>query len=384
MIEPHGGKLINRVADDDYAKEILKHSKDFKKIPIPDYKIRDAENIATGLFSPLTGFMKENDYLDVIGKMRLSNGLVWTIPITLPVDEETFKDLKNNETVLLTDFKGTIYASVKIAEKFVRNKQKEALSVFGTDDLKHPGVARLMEESAFLVGGEVDLFKKLDYGKFEKYRFDPAETRNFFEKMGWKSIAAFQTRNPIHRSHEYLQKIALEICDGLFLNPLVGETKSDDLPAEVRMRTYEVMIDNYFPKSRVMLGIFPSNMNYAGPREAVFHAICRKNYGCTHFIVGRDHAGVGNYYGTYDAQKIFDLFDPKEIGITPLKFENAFYCTKCESMATSKTCPHSDEFHLYLSGTKVREMLSKGQTLPKEFTRPEISKILTDYYEKDK
>ena len=384
MAEPHGGKLVNLVASDNDVKEILQNSENFKKVPISDYKLRDIENIATGLFSPLTGFMKEKDYLDVIDKMRLSNGRVWTIPITLPIDESNFKNLKEGEMILLTDFDGNIRASIKVEDKFVRDKQKESLGVFGTDDLKHPGVARLKEESIFLIGGQINLFKRLDYGNFERYRFDPVETRKLFDGMGWKSIVAFQTRNPIHRSHEYLQKVALEICDGLFLNPLVGETKSDDLPSEVRMKTYEVMIDKYFPKSRAMLGIFTANMNYAGPREAVFHAICRKNYGCTHFIVGRDHAGVGNYYGTYDAQKIFDLFDPKEIGITPLKFENAFYCTKCESMVTSKTCPHSDEFHIYLSGTKIRETLSKGETLPKEFTRPEISKILTDYYEKDK
>ncbi len=384
MIEPHGGKLVNLVVDEDEIKEILQNSENFKKIPIPDYKLRDVENIATGLFSPLTGFMKEKDYIRVIDKMRLSNDLIWTIPITLPIDESSFKNIKNGETILLTDFNGHIHASVKVEDKFTRNAEKESLGVFGTDDLKHPGVARLKKESTFLIGGEVRLLKGFDYGQLEKYRFTPAETRKLFDKMGWKSVVAFQTRNPIHRSHEYLQKVALEICDGLFLNPLVGETKSDDLPVDLRMKTYEVMIDKYFPKSRVILGIFTANMHYAGPREAVFHAICRKNYGCTHFIVGRDHAGVGNYYGTYDAQKIFDLFDPSEIGIIPMKFENAFYCTECESMATSKTCPHSDEFHVYLSGTKVREMLSKGETLPKEFTRPEISNILTDYYDKSK
>lgn len=384
MIKPHGGQLINLITDDKAIQEFLTNSKKLVKIPISEIKLRDLENIATGLFSPLTGFMKEKDYLGVLKNMRLSDGIVWPIPITLPVDEEIFNSTKVGDMALLTDFNRDVYGSIKVEEKFVRKLEIEALMVFGTDSLNHPGVKRLREESEFLIGGEVSLLKRPNHGQIEKYRFDPIDVRKMFEEMGWRSIVAFQTRNPIHRSHEYLQKVALEICDGLFLNPLAGETKSGDLPIDVRMKTYKIMIDEYFPKSRAILGVFPANMYYAGPREAVFHAICRKNYGCTHFIVGRDHAGVGNYYGTYDAQKIFDLFTPEEIGIIPLKFENAFYCTKCESMATSKTCPHSDEFHVHLSGTKVREMLSMGLELPKEFTRPEVSKILVDYYSHEK
>lgn len=384
MIKPHGGKLVNLIADNEEVQKILSDSRSFTKIHVSDRNLRDLENVATGLLSPLTGFMKEKDYFSVLENMRLSDGTVWTIPITLPIDEDIFNSVKIGDTALLTDSNDDAYGLIKIEEKFVRKFETEALKVFGTDSLKHPGVRRLKGESELSIGGEISLLKRLNYGQIERYRFDPVDARKMFEKMGWESVVAFQTRNPIHRSHEYLQKVALEMCDGLFLNPLAGETKSDDLPIDVRMKTYEVIINEYYPKSRVILGIFPANMYYAGPREAVFHAICRKNYGCTHFIVGRDHAGVGNYYGTYDAQKIFDLFDPSEIGIIPMRFENAFYCTKCESMATSKTCPHSDEFHVYLSGTRVREMLSKGEALPKEFARPEISKILMDYYEQKK
>ncbi|BBJ28126.1 sulfate adenylyltransferase [Athalassotoga saccharophila] len=380
MIQPHGGKLVDLVVGDQERDQIM--SRSLFKIKVGDYKLRDLENIAIGVFSPLEGFMNERDYSSVLDNMRLSSGLIWTIPVTLPVEEDTFKKLKVGQEIFICDHDGNPYAFMNVEDKFFRNKSKEAKKVFGTEDIKHPGIERLSKESDFLIGGRIKLLRRMNHGKLSKYMIDPVETRRLFDERGWKSIVAFQTRNPIHRSHEYIQKSALEICDGLFLNPLVGETKSDDLPAEIRMKTYEVMIENYYPRSRVVLGIFTANMYYAGPKEAVFHAICRKNYGCTHFIVGRDHAGVGNYYGTYDAQKIFDLFDQKEIGIIPLKFENAFYCTKCQSMATNKTCPHPEEFHVNLSGTKVREFLSRGEMLPETFTRPEISKILVEYYGK--
>ncbi len=380
MISPHGGKLVDLVANDK-ERDCIKNRSLFR-LKVSDHKLRDLENIATGVFSPLEGFMNERDYFSVLDNMRLSSGAIWTIPITLPVEEETFKKLRTGQEIFICDRDENLYALMNVEDKFLRNKSKEALGVFGTEDLKHPGVERLSKESDFLIGGRIKLLRRLDHGTLSKYMIDPIETRRLFYERGWKKVVAFQTRNPIHRSHEYIQKAALEICDGLFLNPLVGETKPDDLPAEIRMKTYEIMIENYYPKSRVILGIFTANMYYAGPKEAIFHAICRKNYGCTHFIVGRDHAGVGNYYGTYDAQKIFDLFDDKEIGIIPLKFENAFYCTKCQSMATNKTCPHSEEFHIYLSGTKVREYLSRGEMLPETFTRPEISKILVEYYDK--
>jgi sulfate adenylyltransferase len=382
LIKPHGGELVNRFLNERDAEKIIEDSSQLKKIALSDYKIREVENIATGVFSPLRGFMVQKDYLSVIEKMHLQNGAVWTMPITLDLKDEIFDELKLDENILLTNSAGELYGRMVVEDKFERDKEKEVIDVFGTKELNHPGVKRVYDESNFVIGGEITLFKRLNYGIFEKYRFDPVQTREFFEQKGWKTIVAFQTRNPVHRAHEYLQKIALELYDGLFLNPLVGETKIDDLPADVRMETYEVLIDKYYPKSRVLLGVFPSNMFYAGPREAIFHAICRKNYGCTHFIVGRDHAGVGNYYGTYDSQKIFDLFDHKELEIEPLKFENAFYCTKCGSMATSRSCPHSETFHVSLSGTKMRDLLSKGEKLPEEFMRPEVSDLLIKYYSK--
>ena len=383
MIEPHGGKLVDLVANESEKKELLSESDNLKKVKLPLYKLRELENIAIGLFSPLEGFMGYEDYVSVIKDMRLINKIVWSIPIILPVGEEIFKGINNGEKVALTDINGKIHGIMKVNDRFQRDKKLEATEIFKIPDKNHPGVYRIYSEPDYAIGGEIKLLERLNYGIFEKYKFDPKETRRIFKERGWKTIVAFQTRNPIHRAHEYLQKTALEMVDGLFLNPLVGETKKSDIPADVRMKTYEVILENYYPKNRVLLGVFPANMFYAGPREAIFHAICRKNFGCTHFIVGRDHAGVGNYYGTYDAQKIFDQFKPEEIGITPLKFENAFYCTNCESMATAKTCPHSKEFHIYLSGTKVRKMLSEGKLPPKEFMRPEVSKILLEYYSKE-
>jgi len=384
MIEPHGGRLVNLIISGNKKKELLRQADDLKKVRVPFYKLRELENIAIGLFSPLEGFMKYEDYISVIKDMRLVNKVVWSIPIILPVSEEVFKGVSNGERVALTDINGKIYGIMKVDDKFKRDKKLEATEIFKTTDENHPGVHRIYAEPDYAIGGRIRLLKRLNYGVFEKYRFDPKETRKMFEDRGWKTIVAFQTRNPVHRSHEYLQKTVLEMVDGLFLNPLVGETKKDDIPADVRMKTYEILLENYYPKNRVILGVFPANMFYAGPGEAIFHAICRKNFGCTHFIVGRDHAGVGNYYGTYDAQKIFDQFESEEISIVPLKFENAFYCKRCESMATAKTCPHDEKFHIYLSGTKARAMLSQGKTLPKEFMRPEVSNILLKYYTEKK
>jgi len=375
-IPPHGGTLINRIATPEQRQSFLAEAPAMPHLRLSERTQSDLELIAVGGFSPLQGFMSQQEYLAVVRDMHLPNGLPWTIPITLPVAQEVADQLKVGSLVALDRADGKMIGVLELAEKFTYDKELEAQQVYRTTDDKHPGVKVLYEQGEMYLAGAVWLLERLPHPQFPQYQIDPEQARAMFQAKGWHTVVGFQTRNPIHRAHEYIQKCALEIVDGLFLHPLVGATKSDDIPADVRMRCYEIVLEKYYPRDRVILAINPSAMRYAGPREAVFHAILRKNYGCTHFIVGRDHAGVGNYYGTYDAQHIFREFSPGALGITPLMFEHAFYCTRTQSMATSKTSPSTPEERIHLSGTKVRELLSRGEMPPPEFTRPEVAQEL--------
>jgi len=379
-ISPHGGKLVNRILEGEKRQEAQKKAENLKSIKVSPRIVSDIELIAVGALSPIEGFMGKEDYDSVVGDMRLSNGLPWTIPVTLPVSAEVADEIEEGQEISILDQKGNLIAMLNLEEKFFYDKESEAKNVYRTTDSAHPGVSVVNSQGDVLLGGEINLVNRPTDVEFPNYRLEPAQTREIFKKKGWRRVVAFQTRNPIHRAHEYIQKCALEMVDGLLIHPIVGETKSDDIPAHLRIRCYEELLENYYPEDRSLLSVLPAAMRYAGPREAIFHAIVRKNYGCTHFIVGRDHAGVGNYYGTYDAHKIFDEFSPEEIGITPLFFDHAFYCKRCNGMATTKTCACPPENHVHLSGTKVREMLKNKQQLPKEFTRPEVAKILMEAY----
>lgn len=388
VIRPHGGVLVDRVLRGEVREAVHERAERMIKIPLDQMSLSDLELIATGALSPLTGFMRKADYDRCVEEMRLTSGVLWSVPVTLAVEEDLAGRIQQGQEVALWEGDRAL-AVMEVAEKYPYDrevKEREAREVYRTTEEAHPGVARIYRRGQVLLGGDIWLVDWPGAVKteFPELRHTPAETRRIFARRGWRSVVGFQTRNPIHRAHEYIQKTALEIVDGLFLHPLVGETKKDDIPADVRIASYQAILRDYYPADRVLLGVFPAAMRYAGPREAIFHAIARKNYGCTHFIVGRDHAGVGKYYGTYDAQKIFDEFPPEDIGIVPFRFEHAFYCKKCGAVVSAKTCPHGSEDWVFLSGTQVREMLERGEMLPKEFTRPEVARVLLEGVQRHK
>jgi sulfate adenylyltransferase len=376
LIAPHGGYLVNRLIEGSEREALIERSKDLKQVKLGPREISDLELIAIGGLSPLEGFQGKADYHNILKNKRLANGLPWTIPITLSTSRDESSSFREGAQISLIDSTGAVVAVMDLEEKFSQYREEEAKSTYGTNDQAHPGVAALYKTGEVLLAGKVYVLNRPVHQDFQQYRLDPKRSREVFRQKGWRSIVGFQTRNPVHRAHEYIQKVAMETVDGLFLHPLVGETKGDDIPADIRMQCYEVLLELYYPKQRVVLGVNPAAMRYAGPMEAIFHAIIRKNYGCSHFIVGRDHAGVGNYYGTYDAHHIFDEFAPQELGITPMFFDHTFYCKSCGNMASKKTCPHDVSHHVILSGTKVRELLRKGETPPVEFTRPEVARVL--------
>jgi sulfate adenylyltransferase len=372
VIKPHGGDLVNRVLTGEPRQALIDALETYPSLTLKPWEVADFEMIATGALSPLRGFMGLADYTSTLRDMRLADGLPWTIPVTLRVEERPRAD-----RLALRSSDGLLLGVIEVSDVFKGDRAEEARAIYLTEDTNHPGVRRLLDSGGYVVGGKIWLVDRVDSG-FPELALDPVDTRSAFAKREWRTIVGFQTRNPVHRAHEYIQKAALETVDGLLLHPLVGETKDDDIPARIRVRSYRALLDNYYPKGRVLLAAFPAAMRYAGPREAVFHAIARKNYGCSHFIVGRDHAGVGSYYGSYDAQKIFDRFIPDELGIKPIFFEHSFFCRTCNGMASQKTCPHSTDSHIALSGTRVRELLRAGEFPPPEFSRPEVAKVLID------
>jgi sulfate adenylyltransferase len=380
LVEPHGGTLINRFASADDARRIQERAPKLTALTLDARELADLELLAIGAASPLTGYVGSKDYASILRNLRLANGTVWPVPLTLAVADAQRAAVRAGSEVALHDERGRLWGVLAVDELFEREPLAEARAVYRTDSADHPGVAYVLSRPKWLVAGTVTVLPLPEDLPFAKHRLTPAQLRTRISELGWSRVAGFQTRNPIHRAHEHLTKLALEFADGLVLHPLVGETKGDDVPAAVRFRVYETLLEKYYPKSRVLLAAFPAAMRYAGPREALFHALVRKNYGINHLIVGRDHAGVGKFYGPLEAQQIFEQFRPEELGVSPLKFEPTFFCNACGNLASSRTCPHGPESRLDLSGSKVRETLRAGGKLPAEFTRPEIAELLRAHY----
>lgn len=378
----HGGKLVNREISSEAADRIRQNTSDYRSITLDTRRLCDLKLLGIGGYSPLTGFVGEQDYQSILHNVRLSNEEVWPLPVVLPTTQSKWESIQPSEDLLLLNENEEPVGILENPEPYRRDLEEESQNVFGTTDEEHDGVRRLMNESEYLVGGEVQVFPDISLPiPGSSLAKTPSELRHKFEELGWKKVTGFQTRNPIHRAHEYLMKCALETSDGLLVHPLVGPTRAEDVPAAVRMECYNTILDHHFPEERTVLSSLPAPMWYAGPREALFHALVRQNHGCTHFIIGRDHAGVGDYYGTYEAQNfVEDYFRQDDVDITPLPFDFAFYCDECDTFASEKTCPHGDEHHLFLSGTKVRSKLRNGESLPRTFTREKVEKILQAHY----
>jgi sulfate adenylyltransferase len=381
-IEPHGGDLVHLIVGGDEAADWEGRAGELPRQTLSQREYCDLEMLAIGAFSPLDGYMSRDDYRGAVEEMRLTDGIVWPFPITLGANN--LKCSEGDDVALYSEA-GKLMAILHVEDVYTRDMKHEASETYGTDEEAHPGVIQIYKQGEKLVGGTVSVIATPQRSEFPELYMTPAQLRALFVDRGWRRIVAFQTRNPIHRAHEYLTKVALEVVDGLLVHPLVGETKGDDVPADIRIRCYQTLLEKYYPKQRTVLSLLPASMRYGGPREAVLHAIMRKNYGCTHFIVGRDHAGANRpdgkpYYGSYDAHYIFDQFEADELGITPLFFEHTFFCKSCGGMASFKTCGCDKSNHVTLSGTKVREMLTKGEIPPVEFTRPEVAQVLIEGY----
>ncbi len=382
LVPPHGGELLPLLIREEEREVALAEAKTLLQVKLSSKETSDLIMLGIGAFSPLGGFIGKKDYESVVNTMHLESGCLWPIPITLSASIEEACEIKEGQKItLLSSDNHEVMACMTVEEKFTYDKIAEARQVFGTDDEHHPGVRKIYEQGEVYLAGALRIFSEGGYPqRFPEYA-RPEKTRAIFTDKGWKTIAAFQTRNPLHRSHEYLTKIALEVCDGVLIHPIVGKLKADDIPAEVRMECYKQLLDNYYPLNRVVLKVYPMEMRYGGPREAILHAIIRQNFGCSHLIVGRDHAGVENYYGPFEAQKIFDSLKSGELYIQPLKLDTAFWCEKCGSMASLKTCPHDAKDHLSISGTQLRQMLMRGERPPEQYIRKEVADILVKYYQ---
>src|SRR6266511_36677 len=380
LVSPHAGTLVDRIVPRAEAAALERRATGLPSLTLDARELADLELIATGAASPLTGFLGAADYASVLLHLRLADGTVWPLPFTLAVEEAVGASPKPGDAAALRDPDGRLWGVIDVREIFERDPRLEARKVYRTEDPSHPGVAYLLARPRWLVAGPVTVLPLPEDLPFAAHRLTPAALREEIARRGWQRVAGFQTRNPIHRAHEHLTKLALEFTDGLVIHPLVGETKQDDVPAAVRFQAYEALVERYYPRDRTILAAFPAAMRYAGPREALFHAIARKNYGITHLIVGRDHAGVGKFYGPYDAQQLFDTYTVDEIGVAPLKLEPTFFCTVCDTTASTRTCPHDASERLELSGTKVRELLRRGEPLPGKFSRPEVAEILSAHY----